>query len=46
LVLGSALLVLECSHVGSTATAGVIGRLAGIVAVRTANAANAPKKRD
>jgi len=40
------LLVLVCSHVGSTATAGVLGRLAGVFAVRNAAATDAPKNYD
>jgi len=38
-----ALLVLVGAHVGSTAGAGVFGRLAGVGAVRNAAAANAPE---
>jgi len=39
-------LVLVCAHIGSTATAGVFGRLAGVGAVGNAAAANAPEKPD
>lgn len=38
-----ALLVLVGAHVGSTAGAGVFGRLARVGAVRNAAAANAPE---